>query len=243
MSSSLRSSEDAFVKWATTGKFQATDLFNTIAEEALRAAYRMAVIKPLFGGDSGGGIFGSLLGDIGSSIFGSLFGGGGSGFASSPNIDPTFSNQLQDVWGVSVKHDGGMSGDAGGRYRYIHPAYFDDARRLHGGGMGLANDEEPVIIQKGEGVFTPRQMDNAGALLSSALSAAGRGGQLDIVVHGDFQAQMRHEETRGPNGEARLDIFIEQIEDRMGERILKGEGLFPYLNEATGIERQAGPWR
>ena len=34
-------------KWAMTGKFSVKDLFNTIAEEALRAAYRMAVVGPL----------------------------------------------------------------------------------------------------------------------------------------------------------------------------------------------------
>ena len=56
MTSVLKGSEDAFVRWATTGKFQARDLFNTVAEEALRAAYRMAVVRPL------SGIFESAIG-------------------------------------------------------------------------------------------------------------------------------------------------------------------------------------
>ena len=60
----LKASEDAFVEWAQTGKFSAKDLFNTIAEEALRAAYRMAVVAPL------NNILGSIFGAIGGSIFG-----------------------------------------------------------------------------------------------------------------------------------------------------------------------------
>ena len=60
----LKASEDAFVEWAMTGKFSAKDLFNTIAEEALRAAYRMAVVAPL------NNILGSIFGAIGGGIAG-----------------------------------------------------------------------------------------------------------------------------------------------------------------------------
>ena len=62
----LQASEDAFVEWAITGKFSAKDLFNTIAEEALRAAYRMAVVAPL------GGIFDTIFGAIGSALAGGI---------------------------------------------------------------------------------------------------------------------------------------------------------------------------
>ena len=68
----LQASEDAFVEWAMTGKFSAKDLFESIAEEALRAAYRMAVVKPL------NDIFGTIFSAIGGSIF-----GGGIGTTSS----------------------------------------------------------------------------------------------------------------------------------------------------------------
>jgi hypothetical protein len=67
----LQTSADAFVEWAMTGKLSAADLFNSIAEEALRAAWRMAVIKPL------GGLFESIFADLGGTIFGGLFGASG----------------------------------------------------------------------------------------------------------------------------------------------------------------------
>ena len=62
----LQASEDAFVQWAQTGKFSAKDLFNTIAEEALRAAYRMAVAKPL------DDIFDTIFSAIGGALAGGV---------------------------------------------------------------------------------------------------------------------------------------------------------------------------
>ena len=72
VSSSLRASEDAFVKFATTGKASISDLFNTLAEEVLRASFRMAVVKPF------GGFLESVISSIGSGL-GGLFGSGGGG--------------------------------------------------------------------------------------------------------------------------------------------------------------------
>jgi len=64
--SALQSTEDAFVQWALTGKASARDLFNTIAEEALRAATSLAITQPL------GGVFDSVFGAIGDSLAGSF---------------------------------------------------------------------------------------------------------------------------------------------------------------------------
>lgn len=53
-------------------------------------------------------------------------------------------------------HAGGIVGLEGGARRYVHPAYFEHAPRLHSG--GLAGGEVPAILKRGEGVFTPEQM-------------------------------------------------------------------------------------
>ena len=55
---------------------------------------------------------------------------------------------------ANLAHSGGIVGALAGRT--IHPAYFENAPRLHGG--GIAGDEVPVIARRGEGVFTPQQM-------------------------------------------------------------------------------------
>lgn len=57
----------------------------------------------------------------------------------------------------SVDHTGGIIGAPGGvRRTGVPAAAFAGARRLHAG--GLASDEVPAILRRGEGVFTPEQM-------------------------------------------------------------------------------------
>ncbi|MGH8075623.1 MAG: tape measure protein [Lysobacter sp.] len=67
---------------------------------------------------------------------------------------------------AGVNHGGGIAG-AGGRMRHnLSPLLFGAAPRYHGGGIaGLAPDEVPAILQKGEEVLTktdPRHRDNGG---------------------------------------------------------------------------------
>lgn len=103
-------------------------------------------IDDLVAGESAADAFASALGKIGDKLldialnsldFGSLFGGGSSfgtktGFA--------------DMLGL-VLHNGGRVGSAGTR-RAVNPGVFAGAPRMHGG--GLAGDEVPAILQKGE---------------------------------------------------------------------------------------------
>ncbi|HER27501.1 MAG TPA: hypothetical protein ENI69_10370, partial [Rhodospirillales bacterium] len=103
---SLKAGEDAFVQWARTGKFNAADLFNTIAEEAMRAAIRMSVIKP----------FSGFLENVFSSIGTNLFSGGASG-------------------PVMVAHTGGVIGMDTLANRSVDPAVFASAPRFHSGGV------------------------------------------------------------------------------------------------------------
>ena len=61
------------------------------------------------------------------------------------------------VPGPHVGHTGMIAGALGGVRRTGVPAYaFAGAPRLHAG--GLASDEVPAILRRGEGVFTPEQM-------------------------------------------------------------------------------------
>lgn len=74
---------------------------------------------------------------------------------------------LKSKMGVGVKHTGGIVGVGGGSVRSISPAAFMGAPRFHTGGiiggMGIGPDEVPIIARKGEGVFTPEQMDAMGS--------------------------------------------------------------------------------
>ena len=140
----LKASEDAFVEWAMTGKFSAKDLFNTIAEEALRAAYRMAVVAPL------NNILGSIFGAIGGSIF------GGTGVATTSSGTPMIGDFPTSSGSTAFAHGGGVIGRDTFPARMVDPRAFDTATRYHRG--GIVGGEMPIVARSGEGVFTPGQM-------------------------------------------------------------------------------------
>ncbi len=74
---------------------------------------------------------------------------------------------------VGTRHSGGLAGDGGVR-RNVSPLLFGNAPRYHAGGIaGLAPDEVPAILQRGEEVLTredPRHRNNGG------------GGQGQVIV-------------------------------------------------------------
>jgi hypothetical protein len=84
---------------------------------------------------------------------------------------------------VGVGHGGGIAGRLGMRREGVSPLIFGQAPRYHGGGIaGLAPDEVPAILRRGEEVITetdPRHRDNGGR--------GGAGGRVTtpIVAIGD----------------------------------------------------------
>lgn len=171
---SLASMEDAFIKTARTGKLEVTDLFNVMADEALRAAYRMQVAGPIT----------NILGSI---DFASLFGSGGTSYA---DFSGGSAYMTPDI--AAFMHTGGIVGE--GKDMRVVPAHlFDGARRFHTGGV-LGPDEEPIIARRGEGVFTPEQMRQ--------LAPAGTAGnvRVEIVNQGTPQEVVSAQPTFDADG-------------------------------------------
>ena len=218
----LQASEDAFVEWATTGKLSAADLFNSIAEEALRAAWRMAVIKPL------GGLFESIFADLGGSIFGGMFGGSGT---TGPVGD------FPAPGPVMVAHGGGIIGADALPRRMVPAAAFDRAPRFHGG--GIVASEVPIIARRGEGVFTPEQM-------RALAPATGERPVVNVAVNVRNTApgtEATADWRRDGNGNLTLDIMIEQVEGRIARNVGRGEGIAPTLERRYGLNPAAGAYR
>ncbi len=211
----LKAGEDAFVQWATTGKFSAADLFNSIAEEALRAAYRMAIIKP----------FGALFEGIFGSIAGSLF-SGAAPVGDFPAPGP-----------VMVAHTGGVIGADVLPSRSVAPAVFATAPRFHTG--GVVGNEMPIIARRGEGVFTPGQMRALGGELGQRPEV-----RVDVHVDNRAPGtQARAEWRQDGNGGLGLNIVVEQIEDHLARNIGRGEGLAPTMERRYGLNPAAGAYR
>ena len=221
----LKASEDAFVEWAMTGKFSAKDLFNTIAEEALRAAYRMAVVAPL------NNILGSIFGAIGGSIF------GGTGVATTSSGTPMIGDFPVSSGPTAFAHGGGVIGRDAFPTRMVDPAVFDGASRYHRG--GIVGGEMPIVARSGEGVFTPGQMQaltpipdvkpTVNVAVNVRNTAPGTRASADV--------------RREPGGDLTLDIMIEQVEGGMARHIGRGEGLAPTLERRYGLNPAAGSLR
>jgi len=210
---SLKAGEDAFVKWATTGKFSAAELFNTIAEEALRAAYKMSVIKPISG----------FLENVFGSIGNSLFGGGGN---------------IQDAGGgpVQIAHTGGVIGIDTLGVRSVGSLTFKDAPRFHSG--GVVGGEVPIIARRGETVFTPGQMRMLSAGMGQKPEVKVTVNVNNRAPGTEATAKVRQD----GNGNIGLDIMVEKIEGRLSRNIGRGEGLAPTMERRYGLNPAAGSY-
>jgi hypothetical protein len=110
-----------FTTGAKTGAEAFQNFANTVVRGLEEMIIKMLIIAPLAK---------SITGAVSPFLGGAGGGGGGSSTA----------------FGM---HSGGIVG-IDGTPRYVHPAYFDFAPRLHG---GLMSDEFPAILQRGETVI------------------------------------------------------------------------------------------
>ena len=101
--------------------------------------------------------------------------------------------------------------------RRMNPMTFAGAPRLH---SGLRSDEFPAILQSGEQV------------LSRAEVAAGERGPVINIINPPQQPQVN---TRRDGGMDVVDVVFRPIEEWLGGRIMRGDGL------AGTIERRFAP--
>lgn len=108
-------------------------------------------------------------------------------------------------FGGAAAHNGGIAGRFTMRRTGVHPSVFHDAVRYHTGGkVGLAPDEVPAILQKGEEVLTeqdPRHRDNLGS---------GTGGEGGDTGGNIFRVQPVLSES----------TILEAMRGRQGEKLL-----------------------
>ena len=138
----LDSMTSSLTDFVTTGKFQFRDLVGSILNDLARIAIQRSLVEPLAQGLSG--------------ALGGLFGGGGGGGAAATG----------GFFAGVQYHTGGIVG-ADGRPRKIPAALLAGAPRLHAG--GLAGDEVPAILRRGEEVLPanhPRHRANAGGAMT-----------------------------------------------------------------------------
>ncbi|MFB9148761.1 tape measure protein [Roseovarius ramblicola] len=204
--------EDAFVSLATTGKIETADL----VDFALRQIFRLAAASATGNlGSAGGGIFGNLF----SGLFNGLFSGPAPGSANSLQL-----------------HDGGLAGRDGSPRR-VDPRVFDDAHRLHIG--GLAGNEVPAILEDDERVLTLAQQQSTAATIEglarlaaapgAAPAASAAPANVNVRVFGVENEEEPRVETRQNGNDLDIDLIFREFEGRLGRNLARGRGLAPAI--------------
>ena len=101
-------------------------------------------------------------------------------------------------------HAGGILGRDAFPSARAPAAAFANAPRFGGGGM--VGGERLVIAHDEEGIFTPRQMDNADAILRAALSTGGT--TVQIIDQRGQGAPVQASRGRGPDGRETIRLLI-----------------------------------
>ena len=196
-----QSMEDAFVEFATNGKLEVGSLVDAILADFARLAVRQHITGPLAQGFAG------------------LFGGGGTASIQGATITRALSPGAPG----HIHHAGGIAGAPGGVARHgLPPWLWAGAPRYHGGGVAdLRPDEVPVIVQRGEGIFTPEQMRALGA------ASAPPPVRVEIVNRGTPQRAVSAEAARGPDmAELVVSIIADDIAQggHVGRRVTELAG-------------------
>lgn len=217
---------------AITGSQNALDNF---AQFFIRLLIKLAYEKYL------AGFVNNLAGELVSG-FGDLLGLGGGGGAGDGN-----------PWGIY--HGGDIVDGSPAQSRTVPTALLYGAPRFHTGiDSVLGRDEVPAILKKKEGVFTPRQMDNADALIAAVWSrpivvqlppamAAGPGGagggfDVNVKVHNLDGQSSRTRATPNDSGGLDIEVLVEQLDQRMAQRVTSGRGTFQKTIQHTyGLTR------
>lgn len=127
-------------------------------------------------------------------------------------------------------HGGGVVGSEATFTRPVNPGLFKGSPRFHSG--GIAGDEVPIIAQRGEGVFTQKQMAN--------LAPAGGGGSMTVNVYNNSGEKVETKKRQTSNGMS-FDVIIGPIEDALADRMNAGTGsLFGSMGSRFGLRTQVG---
>ena len=199
----------AITEMAVSGETAAISFGNIwmgVLSEILQYLLRLAVIDPLKSGI--GGLFNNLV----AGIVGG-FDSSGSGVTTTNIINPS-----APLFQTSVGHGGGIAGALAER-RWVEPGVFAAAERYHAG--GLAADEVPAILRRGEEVLTGDDPRHRWNLLREASTASARP-RIEVHIHNAPGTRARVERSQSSDGGLRLDVLIDQVDEQLAGRVAQG---------------------
>ncbi|CAK0766134.1 hypothetical protein CCP3SC15_330021 [Gammaproteobacteria bacterium] len=148
----FRGASDMLINFVKTGKLGFKDFADTIISELLRIQINRGLAMTVY--SMGGSSLMNMLGLSANTPDGAAY---------------------QQSINTPIHHEGGVAGYSQA-FKQINPIIFSDAHRYHAGGIaGLAPDEVPAILKRGEEVLTaqdPRHIYNLGGMTRHAFDVA-----------------------------------------------------------------------
>lgn len=220
--------EDAFVKMAETGKLSFRDLTNSIISDLMRIAVRSSITGPLAGALGSGlsSLFNFGGGTATASVMGnSISSGWASSFMSGLNFFAT-GGVASPSWGLAPS--GGI---------LTRPTYFYDGmnRAYATGGLSVAGEAGPEVYMPAK-----RMSDgNYGVRVQGVNTTP----QVIINVQNNTPAQVRTETSMDAQGMPRIDILIDELDNRLAARIGAGRSQTGRAIDMTrGTNRARGTY-
>lgn len=244
--------EDAFIKFAQTGKLSFSDMANSIISDLMRIAVRSMITGPI--ANAVGGLFGSFFGGGSSGIQsaipshggfsqsnavishynlpsakGNVFAGGNiSSFSNKVVASPTFFDFDRHL--ATFATGGGIMGEKG-------PEAIMPLGRTPGGDLGVR------IIHDDIGVNSDNYAKIIAELNAQLIEARlGSGGAMPVVninIENNSNAQVQAGQMKSDgNGGFSLDIIVSQVEQAMVGRAKQGKSqLMQYQEKTYGMNR------
>jgi hypothetical protein len=165
---------------------------------------RLAIINPILNAFGGNRPTAYGQGGLIDQIFRSLLGGSGTtGAGFDPNI------------GANIAHEGWRVGTPGPT-RLVPKELFYGAPRAHSG-LYLGPGERPVIVEDGETILNPRQLDTAGGLVRALAALAFQrdgGGDAPVIniidQRGANAPPVEARPRRGAGGRIEVDFIVRE---------------------------------
>ncbi|MCA0278445.1 MAG: phage tail length tape measure family protein [Proteobacteria bacterium] len=134
-----------------------------------------------------------------------MFGGAGGAFSFMSGISPlATADILSGSWGLF--HEGGVAGYATSFRSGVDPRVFAGAPRYHNG--GIAGDEVPAILRRGEPVFKS---------FEHARQVVGGGVNINISNNAGVEIQAKH--RKNDDGTTTVDVVIDRmVADKLATR-------------------------
>ena len=156
-------------------------VFGQVIEQAIQDLIQL-IIRQL--------IYNAIVGAVSSAF------GGGAASQAGTSIGTLFG-------GVIQRHGGGRVGETTGISRNVDPRIFTGAPKFHQGGVvGLRDDEQPAILQRGEVVQTERDARGSSDIETVSVNITNESGQ---------QLQVSQSSSVRENKELIVDVFLESL--------------------------------